>query len=274
MPKATKRERQRQNRELRREAMFAAERRRKRWRTARALAIPLLIVLVIGVIVAITQGGDDSDTASAGAIKCVDRKPATPAKEQTFPEAPPLTIDVNAPQQAVMHTSCGDIDITLDPQQAPQTVNSFLFLVQNGFYSGTTFHRIVTDFVDQGGDPKGDGTGGPGYSLPDEPPKDGYKAGDVAMANAGPGTTGSQFFLVVSKNGAQQLNALGSTPYKFSILGHMDAHGLKVAQKINTFGSPNTAGTPTKTIYVFDIGVVVPTGQTTTTSPPTTTVAP
>jgi peptidyl-prolyl cis-trans isomerase B (cyclophilin B) len=276
VPKATKRERQRQNRELRREAMLAAERRRKRWRTARALAIPLIIVVVIGVIIAITSGdgGDDSSSASAGAITCSDRKPSTPAKEQSFPEPPPLTIDVNQPQSVVMHTSCGDIDVELDPQQAPQTVNSFLFLVQNQFYNGTTFHRIVTDFVDQGGDPKGDSSGGPGYSLPDEPPKDGYKVGDVAMANSGPGTTGSQFFLVVSKSGAEQLNKLGSNPYLYSILGRMDAHGLKVAKKINTFGSPNTQGTPTKTIYVFDIGIVLPAGATTTTAPATTTTPP
>jgi cyclophilin family peptidyl-prolyl cis-trans isomerase len=275
VPKATKRERQRQNRELRREAMLAAERRRKRWRTARALAIPLIIVVVIGVIVAITSGGgdDDSSSASAGAVTCSGRKPSTPAKEQSFPEAPPLTIDVDQPQSVVMHTSCGDIDVKLDAQQAPQTVNSFLYLVENQFYNGTTFHRIVTDFVDQGGDPKGDGTGGPGYSLPDEPPKDGYKVGDVAMANSGPGTTGSQFFLVVSKKGAQTLNGSGA-PYKYSILGRMDAHGLKVAKKINTFGSPNEAGTPTKTIYVFDIGIVLPAGATTTTAPATTTTPP
>jgi cyclophilin family peptidyl-prolyl cis-trans isomerase len=274
VPKATKRERQRQNRELRREAMLAAERRRKRWRTARTLAIPLIIVLLIGVIIAITSsGGDDGDSASAGAITCSNRKPTTPAKEQSFPEAPPLTIDVSQPQSVVMHTSCGDIDVKLDPQQAPQTVNSFLYLVQNQFYNGTTFHRIVTDFVDQGGDPKGDGTGGPGYSLPDEPPKDGYEVGDVAMANSGPGTTGSQFFLVVSKQGAQTLSGSGA-PYKYSILGRMDAHGLKVAKKINTFGSPNEAGTPTKTIYMFDIGIVLPAGKTTTTAAPTTTALP
>ena len=170
----------------------------------------------------------------------MSRKPATPVKTQTFTEVPPTTIDVNAQYSAVLHTSCGDIDIALDAKQAPVTVNSFLFLVQNEYYNGTTFHRIVTDFVDQGGDQKGDGTGDPGYKLPDEPPKNGYKVGDVAMANSGPGTSGSQFFLVVSKNGADHLGT--QPPYKYSILGHMDAHGLKVAQKINTFGSARLDG--------------------------------
>jgi cyclophilin family peptidyl-prolyl cis-trans isomerase len=281
VPKATKRERQRQNREIRRQAMFEAERRRKRWRTARNLAIPLVIVAIIFAVIQITSGGDDSSSSSSStsAVKCVDRKPAAPPKTDTFPSAPPMTIDPNAQYAAVLHTSCGDVRIELDAKQAPQTVNSFLFLVQNEFYNGTTFHRIVTDFVDQGGDPTGTGSGGPGYTLPDEPPANGYKAGDVAMANSGPNTTGSQFFLVVSKNGAQQLNS-GVGPYKYSILGHMDADGLRVAQKINTFGSADSAGKPTRTIYTFDVGFIPPQGDaTSTTTPPpstepTTTLAP
>ena len=260
--------------------MFEAEKRRKRWRTARNLAIPLVIVAIIFAVIQITSGGDDSSsTSSASAVKCVDRKPSAPPKTQTFDAAPPLTIDPNAQYAAVLHTSCGDVRIDLDAKQAPQTVNSFLFLVQNEFYNGTTFHRIVTDFIDQGGDPTGTGDGGPGYTLPDELPANGYKAGDVAMANGGPNTTGSQFFLVVSKNGAQQLNS-GVGPYKYSILGHMDADGLRVAQKINTFGSSDFAGKPTRAIYTFDVGFIPPQGDgATTTAPPastepTTTLAP
>jgi peptidyl-prolyl cis-trans isomerase B (cyclophilin B) len=268
---------------MRREAMMQAEKRRKRFRTARTIGLLLIPIVIIFVIIQLVSGDDSSSSnASSSAVKCVGRKPSTPVKTQTFPSVPPTTIDVNAQYIVVLHTSCGDIGISLDAQQAPVTANSFLFLVQNEFYNGTTFHRIVTDFVDQGGDPKGDGTGGPGYSLPDEPPKDGYKMGDVAMANSGPGTSGSQFFLVVSENGAKTLNG-GGAPYKYSILGHMDAHGLKVAQKINTFGSASDTGTPTRTIYVFDAGIIPPQGSSTstttaetTTSPPaeTTTLAP
>jgi len=252
--------------------MLDAERRRKRLRTARNLAIPLVIVAVIFAVIQITKS-DNSSSSSASTVKCVSRKPATPPKQQTFPEAPPLTIDVNAQYSAVLHTSCGDVQIALDAKQAPQSVNSFLYLAQNEFYNGTTFHRIVTDFVDQGGDPKGDGTGGPGYKLPDEPPKNGYKVGDVALANSGPGTSGSQFFLVVSTNGAKTLNGNGA-PYKYSILGHMNADGLRVAKKINTFGSASEAGTPTKTLYVFDVGIIPPQGATTTSAAPTTTAPP
>ena len=120
---------------------------------------------------------DDDDSASnasaVSAVKCNDRQPSTPAKTDTYPAAPALTIDPAREYEVRMHTSCGDIPIVLDAKQAPQTVNSFLYLVQREFYNGTTFHRIVTDFVDQGGDPTGDGNGGPGYTLPDEPPADG-----------------------------------------------------------------------------------------------------
>jgi cyclophilin family peptidyl-prolyl cis-trans isomerase len=273
VPKATKRERQRQNRDLRRQAMLQAEKRRKRMRAARNLGLLLIPIAVILAVVAITSGGNENESTSATAAKCVDRKPSAAPKQQTFPAAPPLTIDVNAQYSAALHTSCGDVQIALDAKQAPQSVNSFLYLIQNEFYNGTTFDRIVTDFVDQGGAPP---AGGLGYTLPDEPPKDGYKVGDVALANSGPNTSGSAFFLVVSKSGAQQLNALGSNPYKYSILGHMDAHGLRVAKKINTFGSPDQAGTPTKALYVFDVGIIPPQGTTTTAaaSATTTTLAP
>jgi peptidyl-prolyl cis-trans isomerase B (cyclophilin B) len=165
-----------------------------------------------------------------------------------------------------MTTSCGTITMLLDAQDAPQTVNSFAYLANKGFYNGTLFHRIVTDFVDQGGDPTGTGGGGPGYQLPDEPPKNGYAAGSVAMANAGTGTTGSQFFLVVSSSGAQQLWT--TPPYKYSALGVMNAAGLKVAKKINSFGTPSQK--PSQKVYVLSVVVSEGSGSAPTTAPPTT----
>ena len=96
-----------------------------------------------------------------------------------------------------MRTNCGEFTITLDQKTAPKTSASLVSLAENGFFDGTGFHRVVPGFVIQGGDPDGDGSGGPGYELPDEPPS-GYKAGSVAMANAGAGTTGSQFFVVAT----------------------------------------------------------------------------
>jgi cyclophilin family peptidyl-prolyl cis-trans isomerase len=271
VPKATKRERQRLNRDARREAMLAEEKRRKRLRTIRNLALLLIPLVILFVILQLTNSSDSSNNSStsAGPTKFAttcDTALPTKATKTTF-KKPGMGIDATKQYTAVLHTTEGDVPIALDAKQAPKSVNSFVYLACQGFYNGTTFHRIVTDFVDQGGDPKGDGTGGPGYTLPDEPPKNGYTAGSVAMANAGKGTTGSQFFLVVSDNGAKQL---GGPPYLYSGLGKMDAAGLAVAQTINTFGSADSAGTPTKTVTIN--GVTVTDGSTASTT--TTTAAP
>ncbi len=264
MPKASKRERQRLNREARREAMLAEEKKRKRMRTTRNLAFLLVPLLILFVVLQVTKSDNSNQAASTTKNGCSTKVPPKPTTS-TLAGAPAMSIDPARTYTAVMSTSCGDITMTLDPTAAPQTVNSFVDLAQKGFYDGTLFHRIVTDFVDQGGDPTGTGSGGPGYTLPDEPPTDGYKAGSVAMANAGSGTTGSQFFLVVSDSGAQQLGS--APPYKYSALGTMDAAGLKVAQKINTFGSADSTGTPTQKVYVLSVKITEGSTTTTTAAP-------
>jgi peptidyl-prolyl cis-trans isomerase B (cyclophilin B) len=272
VPKATKRERQRQNKEARRAAMMEAEKRRKRNRAIRNGGIVLVLVVGLAVLFSALNSDDNNDNTSASATKngCSTQTPPKPTST-TLAAAPEMTIDPAKTYTAVMKTSCGDITMTLDAATAPQTVNSFVALARSGFYDGTLFHRIVTDFVDQGGDPTGTGGGGPGYTLPDEPPADGYQAGSVAMANSGSGTTGSQFFLVVSDSGAKGLGT--SAPFQYSALGTMDAAGLKVAKKINTFGSADLAGEPTQKIYVLSITISESGGADTTTSAPTT-VAP
>jgi len=249
VPSSEKRERQRQNRDARRVAEFEAEKKHKRNRSIRNFGLLLIPFVIIFVILQITN--NSSSSSSSANVACGAKAPAKNTSK-TYKAAPKMTIDTSKTYVAEMDTSCGKIRITLDAANAPQSVNSFVFLAKEGFYNGTLFHRIVTDFVNQGGDPQGDGTGGPGYTLPDEPPANGYTAGSVAMANSGAGTTGSQFFLVVSDNGAKQL---GGPPYAYSSLGTMDAAGLKVAQKINTFGSADSAGTPTKKVYVNKVTI-------------------
>jgi cyclophilin family peptidyl-prolyl cis-trans isomerase len=113
-------------------------------------------------------------------------------------------------------------------------------LARQGFYDGLTFHRIVKDFVVQGGSPTPDGTGGPGYKLPTEPPKNGYKKYGVAMANAGPNTTGSQFFIILSDQGAQ---GLGGPPYLYSQLGQV-TQGTSVVDKLGTLYNKNQSQDP------------------------------
>jgi cyclophilin family peptidyl-prolyl cis-trans isomerase len=110
-------------------------------------------------------------------------------------EAPTMQIDVDTIYQVVITTNRGEITMELDPQLAPVSVNNFVVQARNGFYDGLTFHRVVPEFVIQGGDPEGTGRGGPGYRFADEPVRGEYTLGAVAMANAGPDTNGSQFFI-------------------------------------------------------------------------------
>jgi cyclophilin family peptidyl-prolyl cis-trans isomerase len=108
---------------------------------------------------------------------------------------PPMTINTAHKYVVTMQTNKGTITLSLDPKLAPKTVNNFVFLVRDHFYDGLKFHRVEPGFVIQGGDPQGTGTGGPGYKFEDEPVLGEYSAGAVAMANSGPNTNGSQFFI-------------------------------------------------------------------------------
>jgi cyclophilin family peptidyl-prolyl cis-trans isomerase len=112
-------------------------------------------------------------------------------------DAPAHEIDDNALYRATVTTDRGTMVMDLDPQLAPNSVNNFVALARRGFYDGLTFHRVVSEFVIQGGCPEGTGTGGPGYKFADEPVQSEYTVGAVAMANAGPDTNGSQFFVCI-----------------------------------------------------------------------------
>ncbi len=117
-----------------------------------------------------------------------------------WPHPPAMQIDVKKSYTAIIETERGSIEIELYPQDAPKTVNNFVFLCREEFYDGVIFHRVIADFVIQGGDPTGTGRGGPGYRFEDEtkgnPRKHG--TGSLSMANAGPNTNGSQFFITHS----------------------------------------------------------------------------
>jgi peptidyl-prolyl cis-trans isomerase B (cyclophilin B) len=112
-----------------------------------------------------------------------------------MPDKPPMTIDESKTYRVTVETNKGPVVIDLMPSLAPKTVNNFVYLARQGYYDGLTFHRYVENFVIQGGDPTGTGSGGPGYKFEDEPVKGSYREGAVAMANSGPNTNGSQFFI-------------------------------------------------------------------------------
>jgi len=113
-----------------------------------------------------------------------------------YPSPPPLTVDASKKYTAKISTSAGDMTAELFAGDAPRTVNNFVFLARDGFYNGVIFHRVIPGFMVQGGDPTGTGTGGPGYRFEDEPVSKRYTRGTLAMANAGPNTNGSQFFIM------------------------------------------------------------------------------
>lgn len=143
--------------------------------------------------------------------------------EQQWTEAPSMEIDPNSQYMAEIQTSEGSITVQLLPQEAPKAVNNFAFLAQQGYYNSVIFHRVIDGFMIQTGDPTGTGRGGPGYQFPDEPVGRRYTRGIVAMANAGPNTNGSQFFVVHGSD-------VGLPP-NYTIFGQV-TDGLEVVDKI------------------------------------------
>jgi cyclophilin family peptidyl-prolyl cis-trans isomerase len=178
-----------------------------------------------------------------------------PAEElQTFDAPTDQGLTADQTITATFRTSCGAITVTLDQAGAPATAESFVFLAREGFYDGTVFHRIVTGFAAQGGDPKADGTGNPGYLVPDEFPPEGfaYEQGVVAMANAGLGTTGSQFFFVLGDQAA-------SLRPQFNVLGRVTdgAEVLDAIAAVPTSQQPGNAekSLPLETVYAEGIDI-------------------
>jgi cyclophilin family peptidyl-prolyl cis-trans isomerase len=138
------------------------------------------------------EGPDDK-----GPDETTQRK-ASEVKIMQWDKPPAMTIDTNKKYTAVMETEKGTMVIELFAKDVPVTVNNFVFLAREGYYDGTTFHRVLANFMVQGGDPTGKGTGGPGYRFEDEFTEHGHDAGALSMANAGPNTNGSQFFICLT----------------------------------------------------------------------------
>ena len=141
-----------------------------------------------------------------------------------MPQPPAMQIDENTVYQVVIETNKGTITMELDPKLAPNTVNNFVSLARDGYYDGLKFHRVVPEFVIQGGDPEGSGRGGPGYKFADEPVRGEYTLGAVAMANAGPDTNGSQFFICID-DCRRKLQPL------YNLFGYV-IDGIDVAQNV------------------------------------------
>ena len=151
-----------------------------------------------------------------------------------YAQPPLMTINPDSNYTATLITNLGNITIELFASEAPLTVNNFVFLAREGFYDGITFHRVIKDFMIQTGDPLGNGTGGPGYQFDDEPVSRSYTPGIVAMANAGPNTNGSQFFIVQGVD-------VNLQP-QFTIFGEVTNGMATVDEIANTPVEPNAFG--------------------------------
>lgn len=145
--------------------------------------------------------------------------------ETSSAPTPKMQINATKTYTATLTTSEGDITIELFTDKIPITVNNFVSLAKKNFYDNTIFHRVISGFMIQGGDPKGDGTGGPGYTFADEKFEGEYTRGTVAMANAGPDTNGSQFFIMHEDN--------LTMPKNYVIFGQV-TNGMDVVDKIAT----------------------------------------
>ncbi|MFD0711645.1 peptidylprolyl isomerase [Paenibacillus sp. GCM10027626] len=189
----------------------------------------LLLVMAVALVIVMAGCGKKENGNKENANKAADNNDKqTEQKVLSWPKMPEMAIDVEKTYLAKFKTTKGAFTVELFAKDAPQTVNSFVFLANEKFYDGIKFHRIVEDFMIQTGDPKADGTGGPGYNIPDEL-NNGHKYEDgvVAMANTGqPNTGGSQFFICTGP----VAGGLNSQP-NFTIFGKVK-DGMDVVKKI------------------------------------------
>ena len=162
-----------------------------------------------------------------------------------YPAAPDLIIDLDKSYSASLDTNHGVIEIEFDAVRSPIAVNNFVFLSREGYYDGVIFHRVIEDFMIQGGDPTGTGTGGPGYKFRDELEGTGdYSRGTVAMANAGPNTNGSQFFICHRDAGL---------PHSYTIFGKVTS-GIEVVDSI-AGADTDRRDRPTEDVVINSVSV-------------------
>ncbi len=252
-----KRARQRAAREARLAEEARRQKRRKQIRNG--VIVVAAVGLVVGLVFALSGGNNKTvasqshvttttnaqqasnahlqTQANATAVKAgCPASTKTRVNNQKYSSAPAMTIDTSKTYTATVKTTTGTFVITLDAKAAPITVNNFVFLANKGFYHCVIFHRVIPNFMDQTGDPTGTGSGGPGYSIKDELPAKAspqYPLGSVAMANSGPNTGGSQFFIVTGAEGE-------SLQPNYSLFGSVTS-GMSVVDTINQQGNSNAA---------------------------------
>lgn len=257
-----RRQRQKEKRAAKREAERKKESRRELGR--RLLTALLFGVVVVGLfVVSGLLAGEDSSEVPSTYEDYRDQPTACgaepPPEERVMSfDAPEEQTDITDSSEATatIVTSCGELAISLNTEGAPATVNSFVFLAREGFYDGQVVHRIAEDFLFQTGDPDADGTGGPGYVVPDEYPPDDfvYEEGVVAMQSRGARSTGSQFMVITGSDGeflTNQFNVLGT------VVSGQDT--IDEIMSIDTGTAPGSVerSRPLETVYIESISIDV-----------------
>ncbi len=215
-----------------------------------SVRLPLVacVALLAGLLLVACGGDDGGDDAQASSDTSCREVEAPPVKDVSL-KAPKAKSPTASGVR--FETSCGSFTVTFD-DRAPRTAASFQYLAEKGFYDGTVFHRVVPDFVIQGGDPKGSstkpgeaGSGGPGYSIDEKPPGNlSYTEGIVAMAKTGvepPGRSGSQFFVVTAAD--------AGLPPDYALVGKV-TEGMDVVRAIAALGEPGSDGPPSMTVTI------------------------
>lgn len=257
-------DRRRRQKEQRAAKQQAEKKQEARKELGRRLGTALIFGLIVVAIFTVgTIFGEDEEQLPGG-YEGFRNQPTACGAEQPDPE-PVLSFDAPVAQDDVtaeatvtvtMATSCGEIVLELDPAQAPQTANSFVFLAREGFFDGQVFYRIVEDFRIFAGDPEANGSGGPGYRIADEFPPDDfvYEPGMVLMDNVGRGTTGSQFFILTGES-ASALNP------QFNLLGEVVSgeETIDLISAVETAVRPGSRerSLPLETVYIEGVTVDV-----------------
>jgi peptidyl-prolyl cis-trans isomerase B (cyclophilin B) len=219
----------------------------------------LLLFAIIGLLAGCgSSSGDEkaaektatpASTPTVEATGC-DKVAQPKGKGEGDLKPPSAKLDPKRSYTAVVKTSCGEFDIALDVKRAPKTAASFVALAKARFFNGTTFHRIVPGFVIQGGDPAGNGTGGPGYTVVEAPPKSlSYTRGVVAMAKGGtepPGASGSQFFVVTGED--------AGLPPDYALLGKV-TQGQEVVDTIGTTPTDPSTEQPLDPVVIESVTI-------------------
>jgi len=184
------------------------------------------IILALGTLLLASCGGQAPEPTPAptpAPVPTPTPEPAPPLKPKTYSAPPPMVIDTSKQYTAIIETGKGKLVLELFAKDVPITVNNFVFLARDGFYDGSTFHRVIPGFMAQGGDPTGTGRGDPGYRFEDEFTEHTHVTGALSMANAGPNTNGCQFFITYTPQ-----HGLDG---KHSVFGQL-IEGMEVLEKI------------------------------------------